>query len=190
MGQWIVEYELTLDDAVAYYEWENFERPFARMLLRFYQFFFTVAACIEIVGCAIFLDRVLTAVVTLLCIVLLAYLWWGPSRRYRPKVLNRFRRRIAANTSLRRHLTQYKLELMPTGIRHSTPGGEIVTSWRGYLCVERFGDYLMFRRVADCGTLLRGLKLGFPVPRRAFADEAEFSEFYDVARVYIRRAGG
>jgi hypothetical protein len=69
-------------------------------------------------------------------------------------------------------------------------GEELVTSWRGYLCVERFGDHLMFRRVADCGTVLRGLKLGFPVPRRAFADEAAFNEFYDVARTCIQRARG
>jgi hypothetical protein len=191
MEKQIIEYELTADDAAAYYEWETFERPFARRFWRAVQWLHAAMAigwlaAIWLLPAHIF---VVLAPAPVLWAIGLPLAWLYPTRRWRPRMLRAFHRRFTSRGWVRCHFGPVRLEVTPTGIHHTTPTGEIFTPWRGYLRVEPFADRLIFRRVADGLMPFRWLTLGFPIPRRAFDRATEFDEFLESVRQQIRLAG-
>lgn len=162
-----VEFDATRDDMAAF---QAFVTAGIRKAVRTPAYYSALAVLIAIV--AIFLSGAVDFVLhvpTILVVLLLFAIFWT--------IIARMYRRAATPLDNGSLVGPRRIVIDEDGIRQIAALHEGRTNWRGVLSVHETSDHIF---------LMTDRLSGYIVPRRAFADPAQYTAFVDFAR---RRAG-
>jgi hypothetical protein len=183
MPQLRADYDLTYDDAVAFFADALPRAPMTRRQLRNTRIMTSVMTAVSGLAVFSYLDGGFPPSPVHLAITAIgvaAALWFSPGSLHKAQ-LRRVQRLFDEEGSQRQRLGPTTIELRPDGVAVASPLGASLLAWAAISEVVVRPDYL-FLHIDSLSALI--------VPRRAFADAAEFERFADAARLFKRNAAG
>jgi hypothetical protein len=176
------DYDLTYDDAVAFFADALPRAPLTRRQLRNTRILTSVMVAGAGLALFSYLDGGFPPSPVHLAVTAVgvaAALWFSPGSLHKAQM--RRVRRLFEEEGQRQRLGPTTIELRPDGVAAASPLGASLLAWAGVTEIVARPDYL-FLHLNSLSALI--------VPRRAFADAAGFERFAEAARLFKRNATG
>jgi len=170
-----VEYELNIDDVLAFYSY-NFQRPplgRSRILLRYSNLAFAILlACCAAILWVIDRQSIWPIFIIIIAVMMLFFFFFSlflTGKALKSAVLKNY------GQGKNRLVGKHEFSITPTELTDKTDMGETITLWEAIEYVATTNQYL-FLVVRASGP--------FIVPKKAFANDITFKQFAETATVY------